>query len=52
MTESAEAKSGFEAFTAATMKMWRRVGLVKTGFSDECVASIFRVEQFSGEEKR
>jgi hypothetical protein len=32
--------------------MWRRVGLVKTGVSEERVASIFRVEEiYASEEK-
>jgi hypothetical protein len=29
--------------------MWRRVDLVKTDISEECVASIFRVEKFERE---
>jgi hypothetical protein len=30
--------------------MWRRVGLVWTDDSEECIASIFSVEKFTGEE--
>jgi hypothetical protein len=32
--------------------MWHRVGLVRTDVSEECVASIFRVEKSASEEKR
>jgi hypothetical protein len=40
----------FEIFTVVTMKnapsgMWRCVGLVRTDFSEERVASIFRAEK-------
>jgi hypothetical protein len=32
--------------------MWRRVSLIRTDFSEEFVAYIFRVEKFASEEKR
>lgn len=32
--------------------MWRRVGHVKTDIKEECIASIFKAEEFENEEKR